>query len=152
MPVLAGASAKVNHSTVTDDSIARALGPGIRAGLAQIGDRAVAELIESLSVPVEFVGSQVIRSDPGDPPRMEEDMLRQSVDANVMPDEPLPFLRVGMGPRPGSDENVAMILEFGGPSSWGYVEPRPAVGPQKDRIEGYAADEIGAGLSRTLTK
>jgi hypothetical protein len=149
---MATAQTKVAQSTVTDNSVLRALEPGIRAGLLQIGDRAVAELLSALSVPVEYVGSQVIRSDPGEPPRMEEDALRQSTDANLIPGDPLPSLRVSVGPRPGGDPDAATVLEFGGVSSWGQIAARPFMRPQMLRIEGYAEDEIGDGLKRTLTK
>jgi hypothetical protein len=140
------------QSTVSEELLRRAIMPGLKAGLEQLGERGRTDLMDSLSVPVQYEGNKVIRSAEGDPPRMEEDMLRQSVDDNVFMQGEMPVLRISMGPRPGGDEDAAEVLEWGGLSSWGEVRARPAVRPLKTRLEGYAKDEIADGIRRTLGK
>lgn len=138
------------QAEVHEDLILRAITPAVLAGLDDIGDLAREFLLNILSVPVEYDGNRVIRSAPGSPPRMEEDMLRQSTDTTIHDDGPLPSLEVSVGPRPGGDANAAVVLEFGGQSSWGRIEPRPFMGPTRDYIEGIALATMQAAFKRVL--
>lgn len=140
MPV--AASAKTVSSTVTDTTIESALLPGIKAGLLNLGDRATGELLEMLSVPVEYEGSGIIRSAPGEPPRKEFGELVATIDSNLVDGPDLfPSLRVSIA-------GVAEELEFGS----GNVEPRPHMGPLRESMKNYAADEVGDGIRRTIGK
>jgi hypothetical protein len=141
MPAVA--TAKTVSSTVTDSTIEHALLPGIKSGLLGLGDRATAELIEMLSVPVEFDGNKVIRSAPGEPPRREDGDLIATVDSNLVPGpDVLPALRVSIGGH-------AEELEYGAFTNFGQVEPRPHMAPLRESMKTYAADELGDGIRRT---
>ncbi len=149
--VVAGPSNRVQpQAEVQDERILRAITPAVLAGLDDIGDLAREFLLERLSVPVEYEGNKVIRSAPGQFPRMEEDLLRQSTDTKISDDGPLPSLNVSVGPRPGGDANAAMVLEFGGQSSWGRIEPRPFMGPTRDYIEGVALEAMKSAFKRVM--
>ncbi len=153
MPTLSLAPARgQSQSTVTDDAVRRIILPGIQAGLQQIGDRSVMELMDRLSVPVEYSGGMVIRSAPGEPPRMEYDELRQSCDSNLIMVGEMPGVRISAGPRASGDSDAAIVLEYGGPGSWGHIEARPYMGPQMIETEKYAKEEIESGIRRTLPK
>jgi hypothetical protein len=143
--VVAGPSKRAQpHAEVHEDAILRAITPGVRAGLDEIGDGAVAFLLDILSVPVEYDGNKVIRSIPGESPRMETDALRQSTDSNIIEGGELPMLRVSVGPRPGGPIDVAQTLE--------YEMNRPFMSKALLHIESVAQELMESGLRRTLPK
>ena len=64
---------------MTPDSEARDLVADTKRVLERLGPAAVLEVQEGLSVPVEHIGSETIRSKPGEQPRMETGTLRASM-------------------------------------------------------------------------
>jgi hypothetical protein len=132
-------------------AITAALAPAINAAMKEIGAREVASIEAALSVPVErdFAGNVVERSKPGEPPRLDEDILRGNVEWRTVTDEPKPYLVV-LTSRPGTEPDAAITLEYGGVSSWGYVQARPFMTPAFDRMKTYYMDVFAAHLSAAL--
>jgi len=124
-----------------------AIEPKATAALREIAERAVGEIFAALSVPVErdFAGNVTQRSMPGQPPRMEEDILRQNGDFTIHQDAEGFYCRISFNrPKESPDDqvNAAQVLEFGGVNQSGkLVEPRPFMAPALRRISDYA-DEI----------
>lgn len=143
--VVSGPTTRAQPEVVIhDDAVVRAVLPGVRAGLDEIGDDAVAFLLDLLSVPVEYVGGTVIRSVEGEAPRMETDALRQSTDANILDGDPLPKLRISVGPRPGGPVDVATTLE--------NEMNRPFMEPTRIHVSEVAEGLMKSGFRRALPK
>jgi hypothetical protein len=146
------------QSQVDAESLATSLMAYIRepllAASQEIGERAVAEIQESLSVPVERLpGGVVIRSAPGEPPRMETGALRENVEYVVLlDDEGVPEIHV-MSDRPpqgaGDQADAAAILEYGGVNQAGReVAPRPYMAPEADRIAEWAPEVVARHIAQ----
>ena len=135
--------------------IRRVLDAAIAPALKEIVKAEEEATMAHLSVPVErdFGGNVIKRSDPGDAPRMEDDILRQNVEGSVVKEESgsVGYL---VSSRPaeeaGDDPDAALILEFGGVSNWGYVQPRPYMRPAAERMAEYAAEVIATHLKNAL--
>jgi hypothetical protein len=109
----------------------RALRPVLTAALEQLGDIEVAFIQTTLRKPVEVgAGGKLIRSAPGEYPRMDEAVLLRNVRHAVSEGETgLPELLISVSrppSGPGDQANAAEILEYGGFNQQGRrVEPRP---------------------------
>jgi hypothetical protein len=133
-------------------AITAALQPAINAAMKDIGTREVASIEEALSVPVErdFAGNVIERSKPGEPPRLDEDVLRGNVEWRLVGDGDDRHLVV-MAARPDSDAaDAAITLEYGGVSSWGYIEERPFMRPAFERMKTYYLDVFENHLRQAL--
>src|SRR5688572_31361803 len=131
MPLAAPASSKAQ---IDGDAILDAIRPALNAALFEIGERETESIIASLSVPVvrDAGGNVVERSKPGEPPRVDEDVLRQNVVFDVVYDEGVPVLTIEASRPPesaGDNADAAVILEEGGVSNFGPIEPRPFMAP-----------------------
>lgn len=99
--------------------LSRALSPALSKALDALGGREVAQIKDDLSVPVA-VGDdgKMIRSSPGDAPRMEFGVLRDNVAHEVVPGDgavPLPTLRISSSRppiSPSDDPHAAFVLQF----------------------------------------
>jgi hypothetical protein len=140
-------------------AIRRALEPGIKAGIKECVVAEQKAVYTHLSVPVtrNAAGDVMERSEPGDAPEMEEDILRQNIEWHVVTEEgeTVGYLTAIRPPQNTDgemdDPDAAFILENGGISNWGvYVQPRPFMRPASDRMENYAEEVIAQHLKVTL--
>jgi hypothetical protein len=139
-------------------AIRRALEPGIKAGIQECVVAEQKAVYNHLSVPVtrDFAGNVIERSEPGDAPEKDEDILRQNIEWHVVPDEhgdQVGYLTASRPPQEEDDQpDAAFILENGGMGQppFGYVMPRPFMRPAADRMEGYAEEVIARNLKVTL--
>lgn len=104
-----------------------------RLALNEIGRRIVADIRFSIGIMVQKVGSELIRSDPGEPPRREPTWLSErggflwkSIKYKTLPgattlDELLIY----------TSDIVAVYMEFG----TGTIEPRPFWEPARRRAK-----------------
>lgn len=144
------------HSDVSQNSILDVLAPAIRAFLKEVGEAETKAIEAHLSVPVERgAGGYVIkRSDPGEAPRKEEDILRQNIEYHITQyagQLPCMTITANRPPQePDDDMDAAVILEFGGQSNWGEVLPRPFMTPAMNRIKGYAEEVLAKNLRQAL--
>jgi hypothetical protein len=127
----------------------------IKPAMDEIGKAETKAIEAHLSVPVtRGVGGRVIRrSDPGDAPEKDEDILRQNIEWHVTKEdgEPVLYITASRPPQePDDDPDAAAILEFGGESNWGYVQPRPFMQPALDRMADYAPEVIAKHLATNL--
>lgn len=99
-----------------------------------VGAEVAADIKAAISTPVEYDGSKVIRSRPGEPPRKESGDLLDSIDFAVEQFDGTEQLSVY------SDSKILGYLD-GGTST---IEPRPVFGPAFERWAGPAADRLGA--------
>lgn len=125
-----------------------AIEPMAVRALTEIGDRALAEIEQSLSVPVgrDWSGRVIQRSMPGEPPRMEEDILRQNGSFDVQQDEEGFYVRISFNrpaESPDDQPHAAQVLEFGGANQQGrWVAPRPFMVPAMSRIKSWAMEVV----------
>lgn len=127
--------------------------------LVEIGKAETQAIEAHLSVPVErgFGGQVIQRSEPGEAPRKDEDILRQNVEQHVVTEagSPLPVLYITAHrppQEPDDDEDAAIILEEGGISNWGHIAARPFMGPAAQRIAAYAAEVLAKHLNQATGK
>jgi hypothetical protein len=125
------------------------IAPMLRRAMDAIGDRAVANIRKAISVPVEYTsGGGIIRSNPGQPPRMEEGELHSGIDYEVIGGDGLPELRVTAQRAGFGDDDAARVLEDGGLNGQGnYVAPRPFMRPEADEMRNYAVEMTREHLS-----
>jgi hypothetical protein len=127
----------------------------IKPAMDEIGKAETQAIQTHLSVPVQRgVGGHVIkRSEPNEAPRVEEDILRQNIEWRVVKEdgEPVLYITASRPPEEADDDpDAAAILEFGGQSNWGYVQPRPFMQPALDRMADYAPEVIAKHLATNL--
>jgi hypothetical protein len=138
----------VSEVRIDRGALFAAIEPIATAALTEIAEREVPAIELALSVPVtrDFAGRVVERSKPGEPPRMEEDILRQNGSWQINQDGESFVLTISWTrpPEGGDDQpHAASILEFGGVNQQGkYVEPRPFMAPALERISGYALEVV----------
>lgn len=157
---MASTAAKTGRATTVVPAAApRLFLDGVTAALHEIGRAEVRAIEAHLSVPVErdWAGNVVKRSEPGEAPRKEEDILRQNVAYHVVKEDgsllPTLYITASRPPQePDDDPNAAIILEEGGVSNWGYVAPRPFMAPAAERIAKYAAEVVAEHLRKQTTK
>ena len=137
-------------------AIRQALEPILAKALEHVGEGEEETIEQAISIPVErdFAGRVIKRSSPGQPPRMDEDILHGiGIEHHVVTEEGWPTLYlVATRPpqEPDDDPDAAEILEFGGVGNWGYILPRPFMYPAVVRLSGYAAEMVGDKLMATL--
>lgn len=130
-----------------------ALEPRITAALVEIGEAETLAIQKHLSVPVgrDFTGRVNQRSEPGEAPRMEEDILRQNI-SYIINQEPdaftLTITAVRPPESPDDQPHAAAVLEFGGANQQGkYVAPRPFMFPALTRVAGYFEEVVAKRFS-----
>jgi hypothetical protein len=113
-----------------------------RAGTAfdEFGREVLDALRESVSVPVQYAGSRVIRSAPGEPPRRETGDYRAGLGTE------LTFLPAGVSTSIFTDAPLGPWLENG--TSRGLAA-RPHFAPIFDRYAARAAETIGRRIFQT---
>jgi hypothetical protein len=104
------------------------------------GEEVATDLRESLSVPVQYVGSRIIRSKPGERPRKETGKYRGTVATDTTIEGRRVVTRIG--PR----SHIAEFLEDG----TSRMAPRPHVGPLYRQVSVEAADRIESLLPPVL--
>jgi hypothetical protein len=143
VPTLAPPKSVSLDATALKEAMISIVLPGLRA----IGVKETAAIQADLSVPVgrDALGNVIQRSAPGEPPRMEEDILRQNIEWDIVREGEGIVLEI-TAHRPAQeandDEDAAVILEYGGVGNWGPIAARPFMTPAMLRIEGYAEQEI----------
>ncbi|TXH56139.1 MAG: hypothetical protein E6Q97_07145 [Desulfurellales bacterium] len=137
------------RSYIDHGKLMAALEPKITAALVEIGEAETLAIQKHLSVPVgrDFTGRVNQRSEPGDAPRMEEDILRQNI-SYIINQTPESFVLTITAVRPPESHDdqphAAAVLEFGGANQQGkYVAPRPFMYPALTRVAGYLEEVVG---------
>lgn len=137
-------------------AIRQALEQPITRALQWLGEGEEETIEQAISIPVvrNAAGEVIERSKPGQPPRMDEDILHGiGIDHTVVSEDGWPVLYLTATRPPegeGDDPDAALILEEGGQSNWGYVQPRPFMFPAVVRLSGYAAEMLGDKLMVSL--
>lgn len=119
------------------DSFSGRIRKATRLALNEVGRRGVAHIRSLIDVRVQYVGSWVIRSDPGEPPRREHRDLQKSitykVEAKATTLEDM-MIYVDDSRRSDGKEGVAFFLEYG----TFHVEPRPFWEVSREVINRFA--------------
>jgi hypothetical protein len=143
----------LNERAVIDKAkLLAALEPKITAALMEMGEAETRTIYYSLSIPVtrDFAGRVSQRSQPGEAPRVDEDILRQNISYDVQQQEDgfTLYIRASRPPQESNDQfNAASILEFGGMNQQGsYVAPRPFMYPALMRMSGYFQETVDKHL------
>lgn len=124
----------------TEDCMALIDG-AVNESLDVLGGQYAADVKESLDISVEYVGSEVIRSKPGERPRREtgelQDATRHEVDRLLFDETELSIL---------NDCPHAAPLEFGTQT----VLPRPFMAPALERITDKLPDDLNDAVAGRL--
>lgn len=92
-----------------------------RAALNQVGRAAKSELKKRISVPVEYDGKEVIRSEAGEPPRKEVGDLVKSIHYRLLPGLTIQSLLLYTTSESGKHLQFGFVHHISG----NWVEPRP---------------------------
>jgi len=124
----------------TDDCM-RILEDAVEQSLDVLGGQYVGDVKESLDVSVEYQGSEVIRSKPGENPRREtgelQDATRHEVEKLLFDEQELSIV---------NDCPHAAPLEFGTQT----VLPRPFFGPAFERLTDKMPDDLNDAVAGRL--
>jgi len=96
---------------------------------------AVDVIQDELSVPVEYLGKNVIRSRPGERPREETGRLREGIAANI---------------EPGTDE-VTFAVESAAPYSARLEKTRPFMAPALERMTQTFPNRVAEAMANELS-
>lgn len=110
-------------------SVINEINSAARAAVTDILRDARRELRDSINVPVQRVGSEVIRSDPGEPPRREFGDLWKSIQISVVQ-----VSDTQIRGRLYSNDKTGKVLALEYGRLDGSLEPRPFFGPQQKRL------------------
>ncbi len=102
---------------------------GLESALKRAGDDEVEQIKQDIGIQVGYASGFIVRSEPGSPPRRETGELQESIYSVVTRPEPN-VVQLAVG----STADYAANLEFGGPSNFGEVQPRPFMRPSMERF------------------
>lgn len=109
------------HSDEFLASIKETLTPRVQAA----GDNVLRYAQNLIGIPVEYIGGSVIRSLPGEPPRMDTTALINSLTATSGESGDVIYCDIG------TDIFYGMMLEYG----WSHVAARPWLGRSEHETE-----------------
>lgn len=112
------------------DAASRRVRDATRASLAVIGRMIVADIKQHINEPVQKVGSEIIRSEPGEEPFREFGNLYKSIKSRIESSETLTIANLIVYTR----RIQAVYLEYGTHN----MEPRPFWAPAKRRAVGLS--------------
>jgi hypothetical protein len=109
--------------------------------LRDLGPAVEADIVELVSVPVQYAGSEVIRSRPGEPPRRETGIYRDSIRHEVIDGE--------AGPDSATlhlftNSVIGTYLEYGTSA----MKPRPHFGPTFEAWRDEVVRRVGDAVFR----
>ncbi len=103
----------------------------VESATRKAGEDEVEQLKTDIGIEVEYTNGHAIRSNPGQPPRMETGQLQESIFSEVTrPETNVVELKIG------STADYSYLLEVGGFSNWGEIAARPFLGPSMERFSG----------------
>ncbi len=117
------------------------------AALKDLGKRDEEWIRDALSVDVEYEGSHIIRSAPGDFPRRETGELQGTIASEPSGGGDGAAVAVSAGPAIGDDgQDYAYTLEYGGYSGGHHILPRPFMSKAFTMTEGSYLEFIAERL------
>lgn len=106
---------------------------------------------DAVGKPVEYQGSRIIRSDPGEPPRRETGQLQNSIGSTPYTMASGVGVAVHAGPAIGEDGIDYSLIERGLRTPNGSVLARPYLGPSMTRMEKKVAPHYIVGMLKKVT-
>lgn len=130
--------------------------PDLRAAMEDALAKETAFIVQAVSIPVVRIGTTVVRSYPGEPPRKDMGALSSHIYFEDVVYGGSGIESAIVAWRPATDfswPDAAAVLEQGGNSPFGPIEPRPFLGsihgqPAEPRIAQTCINSIIEHLSK----